>query len=291
MNEIYFYKLTGAGNDFIFFDKKEFPSLSVTPLAIKKLCNRRFGIGADGIIIIQDKEEYDFEMQYFNADGSAGSLCANGARCAIWFAEKTNRLKNRKAKFISNGNEYSGEVISDEQIKFNLNLPAKSKYNFRIKAAGQLIKADFIDTGSPHIVIDIKDVLRDPQNPFSNFSSISEFPVYQIGREIRYHKDFSPAGTNVNFYTIQDDKIFIRTYERGVEDETLACGTGSVATALSAFVNKKIFVPITLITWGGETLIVNFDVENQKVSNVTLTGPAKIVFEGKISGNFFTKTE
>lgn len=291
MNEIYFYKLTGAGNDFIFFDKREFPSLTISPIAAKKLCDRRFGIGADGIIIIQDKDNYDFEMQYFNADGSSGSLCANGARCAIWFAEKTNRLKFRKAKFISNGSEYLGEVISDELIKFNLNPPTKSKFNFRIKVAEQLIKADFIDTGSPHIVIDIKDVLQDSKNPLSNFSKISDFPVYQIGREIRYHQDFAPSGTNVNFYTVENDKIYIRTYERGVEDETLACGTGSVATAISAFLNKKISLPISLITWGGETLIVNFDVENQKFSSLTLTGPAKIVFEGKISGNFFTKME
>lgn len=291
MNEIYFYKLTGAGNDFIFFDKKAFPSLVLLPMAIRKLCDRRFGIGADGIITIQDKENYDFEMQYFNADGSSGSLCANGARCAIWFAEKTNRLTNKKAKFISNGNEYSGEVISDELIKFNLNPPTKSKFNFRIKAVEQLIKADFIDTGSPHVVIDVKDVLQDSKNLFSNFSKISDFPVLQLGREIRYHKDFAPSGTNVNFYMVENDKIFIRTYERGVEDETLACGTGSVATAISAFLNKKISLPISLITWGGETLIVNFDVENRKVSKVTLTGPAKIVFEGKISGNFFTKME
>lgn len=291
MNEIYFYKLTGAGNDFIFFDRKKIPSLVVSSMAIRKLCDRKFGIGADGIIIIQDKDNYDFEMQYFNADGSTGSLCANGARCAIWFAEKTNRLTNKKAKFISNGNEYSGEVISDELIKFNLNPPTKSKFNFRIKAAEQLIKADFIDTGSPHVVINIKDILQDSKNPFSNFSKISDFPVHQLGREIRYHKDFAPSGTNVNFYTVDKDKIYIRTYERGVEDETLACGTGSVATAISAFLNKKISLPISLITWGGETLIVNFDVENQKVSKVTLTGPAKIVFEGKISDNFFTKME
>ncbi|MGQ9643258.1 MAG: diaminopimelate epimerase [Ignavibacterium sp.] len=291
MNEIYFYKLTGAGNDFIFFDKKDFPSLTLSSITVRKLCDRRFGIGADGIIIIQEKDNYDFEMQYFNADGSTGSLCANGARCAIWFAEKTNRLKNKKAKFISNGNEYSGEVISNELIKFNLNSPTKSKFNFRIKAAEQLIKADFIDTGSPHVLVDIKDVLQDPKNPFSNFSKISDFPVYQLGSEIRYHKDFYPSGTNVNFYTVENDKIYIRTYERGVEDETLACGTGSVATAISAFLNKKISLPISLITWGGETLIVNFDVENQKVSKVSLTGPAKIVFEGKISGNFFTKME
>jgi diaminopimelate epimerase len=291
MKELYFYKLTGAGNDFIFFDKKEFPALVLSSKMIKKLCDRRFGIGADGVIIIKDKDNYDFEMEYFNSDGSTGSLCANGARCAIWFAEKTNRLKNRKANFLSNNTEYSGEVISDELIKFNLNPPSIMKFNFRIKASGQLIKADFIDTGSPHIVIDIADVLQDSKNPFSKFSSISEFPVYQLGKEIRYHKDFAPAGTNVNFYKSENDKIFIRTYERGVENETLACGTGSVATAISAFFNKKIFPPITLITWGGETLIVNFDVENQTVSNITLTGPAKIIFEGKISGNFFTKLE
>ncbi|MFN3872037.1 MAG: diaminopimelate epimerase [Ignavibacterium sp.] len=291
MNEIYFYKLTGAGNDFVFIDRKQNPQILLTPEHIKKICNRRFGIGADGVIIIQDIENFNFEMLYFNADGSTGSLCANGARCAIWFAEKTNRLKNGKANFISNGVSYSGEVISEEKIKFNLNSPSKSKFNFIIKAADQLINADFIDTGSPHIVIEISDVLKDPKNPVSYYNKISEFPVYELGKEIRYHKDFFPAGTNVNFYCVEDNKIYIRTYERGVEDETLACGTGSVATAISAYFNKKISPPVSLITWGGETLIVNFDVENQKVSNLTLTGPAKIVFEGKISGNFFTNLE
>lgn len=291
MNEIYFYKLTGAGNDFVFIDMKQNPELTLTPLQIKKICDRRFGIGADGVIIIRDIKDYDFEMLYYNADGSTGSLCANGARCAIWFAGKTNRLKNGRAKFISNGVEYSGEVIRNELIKFNLNPPSKVKLNFRIKAANQLIKADYIDTGSPHVVIEISDVLKNSDIPFSNYKNISEFPVYQLGKEIRYHKDFAPDGTNVNFYLIEDEKIYIRTYERGVEDETLACGTGAVATAISVFVNKKISPPISLITWGGETLIVNFDVENQKVSNVTLTGPAKFVFEGKISGNFFTNLE
>uniref|UniRef100_A0A7V2ZL69 Diaminopimelate epimerase n=1 Tax=Ignavibacterium album TaxID=591197 RepID=A0A7V2ZL69_9BACT len=291
MNEFYFYKLTGAGNDFVFIDRKQNPKISLTPSQINKICNRRFGIGADGVIIIQDVENFDFEMLYYNADGSTGSLCANGARCAIWFAEKTKRLKNGKANFISNGMTYSGIVISDEKIKFNLNPPSKSKFNFKVKAANQLIKADFIDTGSPHLVIEVTDVLKDPMNPSSSYKSISEFPVYTLGKELRYHKDFSPAGANVNFYCIEDNKIQIRTYERGVEDETLACGTGSVATAISVYFNKKISPPISLITWGGETLIVNFDVENQKVSNVSLTGPAKIVFEGKISGNFFTNME
>lgn len=291
MNEIYFYKLTGAGNDFVFIDKNQNPEIHLSASQIKKICDRRFGIGADGVIFIKDIEHYDFEMLYYNADGSTGSLCANGARCAIWFAEKTNRLNNRKAKFISNSSVYSGEVISDELIRFNLNPPTKAKFNFRIKAVDQLIRADFIDTGSPHVVIEISEILKDPENPFSNYQKISEVPVYQLGREIRYHKDFTPDGTNVNFYQLSNDKIYIRTYERGVEDETLACGTGSVAVAISAFVNKKISLPISLITWGGDTLIVNFDVENQKFNNVALTGPAKIVFEGKISGNFFTNME
>lgn len=291
MNEIYFYKLTGAGNDFVFIDKNQNPEIHLSASQIKKICDRRFGIGADGVIFIKDIEHYDFEMLYYNADGSTGSLCANGARCAIWFAEKTNRLNNRKAKFISNSSVYSGEVISDELIRFNFNPPTKAKFNFRIKAVDQLIRADFIDTGSPHVVIEISEILKDPENPFSNYQKISEVPVYQLGREIRYHKDFTPDGTNVNFYQLSNDKIYIRTYERGVEDETLACGTGSVAVAISAFVNKKISLPISLITWGGDTLIVNFDVENQKFNNVALTGPAKIVFEGKISGNFFTNME
>lgn len=287
MEKIFFTKMSGAGNDFIFIDKNLNTDVTLSPDTIKKLCDRRNGIGADGVIEIADNRDYDFAMNYYNADGSTGSLCANGARCSIWFANNSNRLKNGKAKFISAEKEYTGEVVSDELIKFNLNSPSKIKFNFQIKAFGQMIKANYADTGSPHVVINISDIQKNPAVPKVNFDNILEVPVYQIGKEVRYHKDFAPNGTNVNFVKVIDNEILIRTYERGVEDETLACGTGSVAAAIICYIVEKLVPPITLKTYGGDKLSVNFEVENQRVKNPSITGPAKIIFEGSINKNFF----
>ncbi|MBK7630714.1 MAG: diaminopimelate epimerase [Ignavibacteriales bacterium] len=287
MQKIFFKKMSGAGNDFVFIDKNQNSGLSLTPEKIKNICNRRNGIGADGLITIEDLSNYNYKMMYYNADGSTGSLCANGARCSIWFAEKTSRLINRTAKFISNSAEYSGEVLSEELIKFNLNPPKQIKYNFKIKAYGQMISANYADTGSPHVVIKISDVLKDHLNPKSSFNNIMDFPVFNLGKEIRYSGDFKPNGTNVNFIDVKDKVIHIRTYERGVEDETLACGTGSVAVALICYITDNLKPPITLNTFGGDQLIVNFEIENQKVKNLSLTGPAKIIFEGSIDQKLF----
>jgi diaminopimelate epimerase len=286
MEKIFFTKMSGAGNDFIFVDKNLNPDIILSSQIVKKLCDRRNGIGADGLITMANKPEYDFEMVYYNADGSTGSLCANGARCAIWFADQTNRLNSGKANFIANGNKYSGEVISDELIKFNLNSPSKIKFNFKIKAFGQLIKSNFANTGSPHVVINISDIQNNANNPNTFFEDINQVPVFQIGREIRYHQDFAPEGTNVNFVKVADQEIFIRTYERGVEDETLACGTGAVASAIICSVTDKLTPPITLKTYGGDKLIVNFEVEEQRVKNPSITGPAKITFVGSVDKNF-----
>ena len=287
MQKIFFKKMSGAGNDFIFVDKNQNPELILTSEKIKNLCNRRKGIGADGLITIEDLADYSYKMMYYNADGSTGSLCANGARCSIWFAEKTSRLIEGVAKFISNDAEYSGEVLEDELIKFNLNSPKQIKYNFKIKAGGQMITSNFADTGSPHVVIKISDVLKDAVNPKSSFQNIMDFPVLNLGREIRYSSDFKPVGTNVNFIDVVNNVIHIRTYERGVEDETLACGTGSVAAAVICYVTDKLKPPVTLKTYGGDYLTVNFEVENQKIKNLSLTGPAKIIFEGSIDENLF----
>ena len=249
MQKIFFKKMSGAGNDFIVVDKNQNPGLILTSEKIKNLCNRRNGIGADGLITIEDLPDYSYKMVYYNSDGSTGSLCANGARCSIWFAEITSRLIDGSAKFISNDAEYSGEVLEDELIKFYLNPPKQIKYNFKIKAGGQMITSNFADTGSPHILIKISDVLKDVVNPKSSFKNIMDFPVFNLGKEIRYCSDFKPGGTNVNFIDVVDNIIHIRTYERGVEDETLACGTGSVAAALICYVKDNLKPPISLKTY------------------------------------------
>lgn len=287
MQKIFFKKMSGAGNDFIFIDLNQNIGLALTPEKIRNLCHRKNGIGADGVITIEDLSGYNYKMVYYNADGSTGSLCANGARCSIWFAENTTRLKNGIAKFFANGEDYSGEVLGEELIKFNFNSPKRIKYNFKIKASGQMITANFADTGSPHVVIKISDVQKDAMNPKSSFQNILDFPVFNLGREIRHSSDFKPGGTNVNFIDVIDNVIHIRTYERGVEDETLACGTGSVAAALICYITDNLKPPITLKTFGGDKLTVNFEVENQKVKNLSLTGPAKIIFEGSIDQKLF----
>ena len=275
MEKIIFTKMSGAGNDFVFIDKNQNDWLQVDTDFVQKICDRRNGIGADGLITIADSSTHNFIMNYYNADGSTGSLCANGARCAILFASDSGRLSSNRAEFISNGIEYKGEVISDSKIKFYLNPPKRIKYNFKIKAGGKLLNAHFADTGSPHVVIDISETEE-------LFNSLDNVLVEMLGREIRNLPEFSPGGTNVNFIDVKDGAVNIRTYERGVESETLACGTGSVAAALICFITKKLSVPVKIIPKSNEKLFVNFDVENSKVRNLSLTGPAKVIFTGEM---------
>jgi diaminopimelate epimerase len=278
--------MSGAGNDFIVFDKIVNPDLILDSNAIKRLCDRRNGIGADGIITIGDSDSYDFMMEYYNSDGSTGSLCGNGARCAIKFAESTKRVKQQKAKFISNGKSYIGEVLNDSQVKVYFNEPQNLKYNFKVKAFGQLINASFVDTGSPHVVINTAEILKDPAKRQLFYENINDVPVYEIGKEVRNLPEFLPDGTNVNFYFIKDNQVYIRTYERGVEDETLACGTGNAATAIVINNLHKTAPPITLNTRGGDQLIIDFEKGNDIIRNLTLTGPVKVVFTGEINSNY-----
>ncbi|PIW69963.1 MAG: diaminopimelate epimerase [Ignavibacteriales bacterium CG12_big_fil_rev_8_21_14_0_65_30_8] len=281
MQKLLFTKMSGAGNDFIFLDERENPGLTISNDLVKKICNRKTGIGADGLICIKDMENFDFEMQYFNSDATTNTLCGNGARCAIKYANDSNRLNSPDVKFLSNNITYSGKVLGEDLIRFDFLPPQKIKLNFKVKAANQLITANYADTGSPHIVIKIEDVLRDSKKLYSNYAKLSEFPVYKIGKEIRNLPEFSPGGTNVNFIKIIDDVVHIRTYERGVENETLACGTGSVASALIVNLLDILKPPITLITKNEDKLIVDFKKDNDIFKNISLTGPAKTMFIGE----------
>ena len=284
MENISFVKMSGAGNDFILFDKKNYPALKLDADVIQKLCDRRNGIGADGIITISDNGKYDFLMEYFNADGSTGSLCGNGSRCAIKFAKITGRLKSEDVNFVSNDKAYKGKIINDEKIKFFFNDIEDLKLDICIDAYNQKIKANYLNTGSPHVVININDILNS-QTVIENLDNV---PVFEIGKEIRYLKEFSPGGTNVNFIMIRDNKVYLRTYERGVENETLACGTGAAASAVIASLKYGISSPVNLVTKGGDELIVDFVLHQNKIKELALTGPAKITFTGEISGKVFS---
>jgi len=290
MKKFSFAKMSGAGNDFILFDKKFDPSLLLLPEDIRAVCARRTGIGADGVLVIDDHQGYNFSMEYFNADGSTGSLCGNGARCAIRYAHLMGRDDQNFVKFISNGLEYKGEILDPVNIKFYLNEPYDLNLKMNLKGPGQTIPASFINTGSPHAVILINDIRKDAENSF--YTDIQEVPVFELGRMIRYLDDFKPGGTNVNFIQLMGSKVLIRTYERGVEDETLACGTGSTAAALIANLRYDLKPPVKLVTQSGDELIVDFQQVDKRFRNVSLSGPAEVTFTGEFYSNkYFNKLE
>jgi len=268
--------MSGAGNDFILINKSQIPNIALTNNVISQLCNRRSGIGADGIIIIKNSQDYNFAMDYYNADGSSGTLCGNGARCAIKFTNDSGITNTDSVSFISNEVELSGELLANGLIKINWQPPKVIDENIMIDVGGSNVSGSYVDTGSPHVVLIVDD--------------LNLQPVSQIGKDIRYNPAFAPGGTNVNFIKFVKGKIHIRTYERGVENETLACGTGAVAAAIIGFRKFEIQPPIILITKGGDELIVNFNIDGSKYFNVSLTGPAKKIYSGEIGINFFNQT-
>ena len=254
---INFHKYHGTGNDFIICDNrnKEYDFLSQEH--IKKLCDRHFGIGADGLMLLNEKEGFDFEMKYFNADGKEGSMCGNGSRCMIQFAFSSG-IRRVFYKFLASDGPHDGEIASDGMIAVRMqDVPYITKNH-----------NDFIlNTGSPHYVKLVMDVMNTD--------------VLKKGREIRYSKEFEKNGINVNFVEQLDepDKIMVRTYERGVENETYSCGTGVTAAALVFFHNENGFNEVEVKTLGGK-LSVLFTRVNNGFENIWLRGPAEKVFEG-----------
>lgn len=256
---IHFFKYQGTGNDFVILDNRKHEYSSLNTDQIRRLCDRRFGIGADGLMLLNEKAGYDLEMKYFNADGREGSMCGNGARCIIKFAYHLGIHRN-DYKFWAADGDHEGEIDTDGTVSL------KMKDVDQIKK----IHGDFIlNTGSPHYVKLVNDVM--------------EADVYKKGRDIRYSKDFEQEGINVNFVEqAGEDEIIVRTYERGVEDETYSCGTGVVAAALVCYHNENGFNEVEVKTLGG-SLSVEFDrLDDDHYTNIWLSGPAEKVFEGKV---------
>ncbi len=274
MKTIKFIKMNGAGNDFILIDAKNNKELQLTKTLITAMCDRRTGIGADGILHIEPSEKYDYNLLYYNSDGSLGSLCGNGSRCSLKYVADNYTVNNSDIKFSCNNLIYSGSIVQNDLVKFNLNPPCKIKLDFSINFNGKEVKIYFADSGSPHAVIFWDEIGDDLLKSYNNFN------MKEFGETIRYAKEFMPVGTNVNLIHIEGADIYIRTYERGVEDETLACGTGAVASAIILNLVKNISSPIVLNTFGKDKLIVNFIAESEKFNKITLTGPAKINYIG-----------
>lgn len=254
-----FYKYQGTGNDFVILDNRD-GRYELTNDQVKFLCDRRFGIGADGLMLLETREGYDFEMVYYNADGNKSSMCGNGGRCLVKFAHHVG-IRKEVYRFIASDGEHEAEI--DEYGIVSLKMKdVDSIENYR---GDQLV-----DTGSPHYVRILNDVRK--------------LDVYKEGRQIRYSDDFAKAGVNVNFVEHRDDDaIFVRTYERGVENETLSCGTGVTAAALACHHNENGFNDVTVFTTGGKLSVEYERRLDDSYHNIWLCGPAEMVFEGKIS--------
>ncbi|OGR85574.1 MAG: diaminopimelate epimerase [Elusimicrobia bacterium RIFCSPLOWO2_01_FULL_54_10] len=264
--------MSGGGNDFVLFDnrKKVLPA-DYSALA-KKVCHRKFSIGADGLLVLEDEPTADFRMVYFNADGSRAEMCGNGARCIARFAHILKATPS-KMKFQTDAGLITGEV-SENSVKVNLGTPKDMRLDFSIKLEEQKeLNISSINTGVPHTVVLVTD--------------IEKITVPELGKKIRYLKEFSPAGTNVNFVQhVDETHLIVRTYERGVENETLACGTGVTASAIICGVKKLVTSPVDCLTHGGETLRVYFHIEEagqrRAVTDVFLEGPATVSFHGEV---------
>jgi diaminopimelate epimerase len=262
-----FTKMNGAGNDFILFDNRT-GDIDLDRTRIAQLCDRHRGIGADGILLLETPtNRADFRMRYFNADGGEAEMCGNGARCFARFANKVGGQKT-KISFETLAGVISAE-LKDDLVTLRMTEPTDLRLNVELPMAAENKTVHFINSGVPHVVIAV--------------AKIDDADVRREGAAIRHHKMFSANGTNVNFIEKRGpNKIAIRTYERGVEDETLACGTGIVASALIFAASQNTNGPINVIARGGDELEVGFEKVEGGFRNVTLTGPAEFVFEGTI---------
>jgi diaminopimelate epimerase len=258
--KIAFSKYQGTGNDFVIIDCRNLIIPDFTTEQVKRICDRRFGIGADGLILLKDVQGYDFEMAYFNADGNLGSLCGNGSRCIVKFANSLDIDKD-SFRFLASDGEHEAKIDSEGIVSLHMTDVSDIKNHH----------SDFIlDTGSPHYVKLVPE--------------LKNIDIIKKGREIRYNKDFEKEGINVNFVEQLDepDKIYVRTYERGVENETLSCGTGVTAAALVFYHNENGFNEVEVKTLGGK-LNVEFDrLQDGRFTNIWLCGPAEKVFDGDI---------
>jgi diaminopimelate epimerase len=262
-----FTKMNGAGNDFILIDNRA-GDVRLDRNQIAHLCDRHRGIGADGILLLErPSNDADFRMRYFNADGGEAEMCGNGARCFARFANKAAGAQT-KISFETPAGVISAELVGD-LVTLQMTGPTDLRLDIELAVANENKTVHFINSGVPHVVIPV--------------SRIDDVDVRREGSGIRYHKMFSPRGANVNFIEERGPKkITVRTYERGVEDETLACGTGIVASALIFATTKNINGPITVIARGGDELQVGFEKIDNQFRGVTLTGPAEFIFEGTI---------
>ncbi|MFA5321716.1 MAG: diaminopimelate epimerase [Smithella sp.] len=263
---IEFYKMSGSGNDFIIIDNRDL-SLDVDDLSefARSVCQRKLSVGADGLVVIEPSEIADFKWRFFNSDGSVAEMCGNASRCVARFAFMKG-IADKEMSWETIAGIISAEV-NDDVVKVKLTDPSPVEANIKIEVDGQKFILDSIDTGVPHAIVFVDD--------------LENCDVYNNGRRIRFHAHFVPRGTNADFTAVIDrHKIRVRTYERGVEGETLACGTGMVAAALAAAQRNLVESPVDVLVQSGETLRIYFENQTGFWREIYLEGRVKIVYQG-----------
>ncbi|MGD9247058.1 MAG: diaminopimelate epimerase [Desulfobacteraceae bacterium] len=268
MKSIPFTKMSGSGNDFILMDNRDgvVPADNLPQFA-ERVCRRKLSAGADGLILVEHSENVDFRWRFFNSDGSLAEMCGNGARCVARFAHM-----NGIAKEVMGFETIAGIIhaqVHGDQVKIKMTDPYDWVVDASLSTASGRVNYISLNTGVPHVVIEVDD--------------IESTDVVGMGREIRRHPEFAPAGTNVNFLEVKPAGIGrVRTYERGVEDETLACGTGIVASALTLALRKQERAPVTLETRSGNHLKVHFSKDAERFVDIYLEGDARIIYQGQM---------
>ncbi|MFC1828939.1 diaminopimelate epimerase [Thermodesulfobacteriota bacterium] len=268
MEKLTFYKMSGSGNDFIIIDNRNAVVREEHLIDfITNVCRRKMSVGADGVILLENSDTVDFKWRFYNSDGSVAEMCGNGARCVSRFAY-LNAVAGPALSFETDAGIVSAQIKND-RVKIKMTDPADFLTDCTIQLAAGPVSVCSINTGVPHVIVEVDD--------------LDAVDVVGMGREIRYHDRYSPAGTNVNFISPQNGGAFeIRTYERGVEDETLACGTGAVAGAIVAAHKVGAKSPVTVVPRSGEPLFIYYKITDDTFSDVYLEGDARIIYKGEL---------
>lgn len=269
MSSIEFVKMNGAGNDFVMLDNRE-RQLHLNQEQLSRICDRHRGVGADGVLLVEPAEhDADFRMRYYNSDGGEAEMCGNGARCFARFVKSLVGGDPEQVRFETPAGVIAGEFVG-ELVRIRMSLPEKLRLHEVITVGGQTLTVHSVNTGVPHAVVELED--------------LQQLEVKELGRAIRRHDLFAPAGTNVNFlHRTGENSAEVRTYERGVEDETLACGTGVVACAIILESLYELGSPVEVKVRGGDVLQVEFARAGDDFVDVHLTGPADFVFTGNLA--------
>jgi diaminopimelate epimerase len=269
---IAFEKMSGTGNDFVIIDNRiaGIPRVEQPDFA-RRICRRMFSVGADGLILIEESTKADFGWNFYNADGSVAEMCGNGSRCAARFAYRHKIVARKKMSIETLAGNVEAEICAeDEVVRVKMTQPFDFKLDISLALGGEERAVAYVNTGVPHAVIFVQE---------------DDVPVKTWGRKVRFHELFEPKGANANFVKLlPDGKLKVRTYERGVEGETMACGTGAVASALLASILKGIDSPVEVVTSGGDVLTIFFDLHDGPVAeNIFLQGPTRLICTGNLT--------